>query len=302
MCRKPCRPEKDTFPSLPLSISFQMEEVYSMLSEFKAVIQYSQTTHEATAQKALEMTVVLLTSTLDPMEPLRVYHVTPVGAEDATSKHSDVEDENLTPLGRETRVALRKALVARFMPRYGRELDSGGHLFDRTMLLSPDQRKLRYVDALFTSAGVEGDMEPAAAVKAKIKEEVTDLLVDAIKGIRASASSGAGLESGPGGGEPQAKRAKTTTASNASSAGSNDQRHRRRRFCDSDDEGSDNEIDDTPVEDDPRREAETIMKDWLAAQVGFRAWVVVLLPASATRLYVELLRAPDRVVGGFCDD
>ncbi|CAN0189789.1 unnamed protein product, partial [Ectocarpus sp. 6 AP-2014] len=71
-----------------------------------------------------------------------------------------------------------------------------------------------------------------------------------------------------GEGEPQAKRAKpTTTTSDASGAGSNDKRRRRRRFCD-DDEGIANDTTkDTPMEEDPRKEAETIMKAWFAAQI-----------------------------------
>ncbi|CAB1096918.1 unnamed protein product [Ectocarpus sp. CCAP 1310/34] len=229
----------------------EMEEVYSMLSEFKAVIEYSQTTHEATAQKALEMTVDLLTYTLDPAERLRVYHVVSIGAEGDTTKYDDIEHEDLTPIGRNTRVALRKALVARFLPRYGRELDAGGHLFDRTMLLSPNQRKLRYVDALRSSAAKEGDMRSSSAIKAKIKEEVTDLLVAAIEAIRATAPSDGGVES----------------TSSASGDGNDDHRRRRRRFLDDDDEGSDSDMDATPVEEDPRKEAEAMMKEWLAAQI-----------------------------------
>lgn len=242
-----------------------MEEVYSIVKVVSDDILYCQRTSEPTAQWALENLVILLTETLEPNNPLEVRHVAPIGGDGSGPSSTLRPHEDLTEIGRQTRDSFRVAFAKRFLPRYGAGLAGRSHLFDRTMLLSPSGRKMKYVDRLLASTAAVGTaLSTAAHIKAKIKAEVVSLLTKAIIEKRArdkKTKDAVGVDD-----TPVAKRPRSAGRGSAARAASTVIARRRRTAGLMDD--SDDEVDtDSPVERDAHEEADAILQAWLTLQV-----------------------------------
>ena len=160
----------------------------------------------------------MLTDTLEPNKPLKIVHVTPVGAESGTSI-SRRPHQQLTETVRETHDAFRVAFATRFLPRYGKNLVNRSHVFDRTMFLCPGSRRLKYVDLLLAStAAVDVALAYASEIKTKIRAEVHSLLTDAVKEKRVRDKKAAEAATAIVN-TPAAKQARTTAGGGSATQG-----------------------------------------------------------------------------------
>lgn len=252
----------------PLLFCFQFEEVYTIVSAVKEVTLYSQNASEATAEGAMNHTVLLLTQTLEPTNPLVIEHVPSISEESANASASDGPPKTtrrhaeLTETGRRTREAFATAIGKRFLPRYTpRGLDKHPHLFDHAMLLSPRSRKLSYINALVDSEAAKGlHLASAAEIKTRLRKEVVTLIAEAVAANRkAVAEQRAEVEPSAvrRSSAPRTVAEEDETAKRMKAAGLFD--------SDSDDDG---DVGAAVGERSPEDEAQAMMDEWLAQKVG----------------------------------
>ena len=196
-----------------------------------------------------------------------------IGWQDAEASSETFRPHHaLTGIGPQTREIFFAALAKRFLPGYGEALNSRTHLLDNDMLLSPNTRKLKYIDLLLSStAGKATHLATASEIKGKINAEVIAILTASIVEIRARAKAAAvgGEDAGPAqGGEAAStgQRPKTTHAAAAASHNVNWPKDAG-VFDDIDDSGVDLE---SPHERAPKEEAKALFEDWLALKVRFK--------------------------------
>ncbi|CAB1111867.1 unnamed protein product [Ectocarpus sp. CCAP 1310/34] len=257
------------------------EEVYSILRVVKDVTLYCQSASEVTAGGAMNRIVLLLTTTLEPMEDLEIVHVPVIGAEGAAGG-ADAEGANggagrrassqtmrshtdLTETGRATREAFATAIGKRFLPRYQRaKLETHPQLFDHAMFLSPGSRKMKYIGRLVTSSTAVGlGLANANAIKARVKDEVIGLVTNAVAQIRrklAAERVEVDVSTAPRTRTPRtvaegSERVKKLQRANLVDSGSDD------------DSSNDEQQGSTVRERSPEEEAKTIVDDWMNLRV-----------------------------------
>lgn len=248
----------------------------------KDVTLYCQNASEATAEGGMNKIVLLLTDTLEPTGDLVVEHVPVIGAagadasasaEGADASASGARSRtkrshaDLTQTGRATREAFATAIAKRFLPRYTPEgLRKHPHLFDQVMLLSPKSRKMKYMDKLVTSSAAQGrGLASAAAIKARVVEEVVSLTAEAVTENRRRSAAARAVD--------DSTTQRTRTPQDVADASENLKRLEAAGMIDSDsdDGGGGGQVQGSAVrERSPDEEAKAIVDDWTALKVGFR--------------------------------
>ena len=211
-------------------------------------------------------------------------HVAPVGAESGTSI-SRRPHQQLTETGRETRDAFRVAFATRFLLRYGKNLVNRSHVVDRTMFLCPGSRRLKYVDSkLASTAAVGVALASASEIKTNIRAEVHSLLTDAVKEKRvrdkkAAEAATAIVDT------PVAKRARTTAGGGSATEGggsatggggsvSSHHTHETLHGAGFLDDSDDDQGPLSPVDRDAKKEANSLLNDWMEMKVTEQGSVV----------------------------
>lgn len=257
--------------------------MYSIVRALKDFTVYCQTTHEATAEQGMQKMISLLSLTLEPTQDLvmlRVPSIIVVDGAEQDGAEQDGDDDgpaapttdsrahaDLTEIGRVTRETVSSAVGKRFLPRYGPGLYKRLHLFDHVLLLSPTMRKLGYVDTLAGStAGKAVGMRDPVLIKAQIKEEVLDLLAKAVIELRARNTTAVTVEQQDGADNTR----KLLKTSNVAAATSQTHKDMKKLGLLDDSDSDDEDVPET--EGDARKEAETILKEWLGHRVSMHCW------------------------------
>ena len=171
--------------------------------------------------------------------------------------------EALTPTGRATRLAFHTAIASRVVEkRYGSGLNKHSHLFDIAMLLNPLGRSVKYLDRIKSSTvGKTGNfVADPSVVKARVVEQFTDLVTQAVQARRArEEAKGADGEASGG------KRLRGSKAGDSTKPLQVEQLKNAGMF-DSDD-GSEDDDCTSPTQLSPGEEAKGLVKKWLAAKV-----------------------------------
>lgn len=198
----------------------QLEEVYSILVEVKAIIDHCLSIDNPVGPDTIHKLAALMASVLDPEKSLNM-HFMPLNRGKSEDDKPHVEKraaEELTTIGSKTRKAFHDALAKLVVhPRYGPTSNSHSHLLDLTWALTPLTRGLKHLDVLRSSQiGSKGKfLKSTSSISNKIWLRVTLLTKKAIEEQRrrdcTSGTENINIKEEPG--APPAKRTKVAEGS-----------------------------------------------------------------------------------------